>query len=179
MDTKYLIIGFIVLLVVLLGGAKIMENQGSGVSGQANISGNVDGGREAPEFTLSKLGGGSVALADYRGEKPVILDFFATWCPNCRRDMPKLNKFYEKYKDNVEVLGVNLQESEKTVEEFISSRGISFPIVLDPRGQVSRMFGIRYTNTHVLINKEGRIVRVVSGDIKESDVLSLFEQKRE
>ena len=93
--------------------------------------------------------------------------------------MPKLNKFYEKYKDNVEVLGVNLQESEKTVEEFISSRGITFPIVLDPRGQVSRTFGIRYTNTHVLINKEGRIVRVVSGDIKESDVLSLFEQKPE
>ena len=65
------------------------------------------------------------------------------------------------------------------MDEFISSRGISFPIVLDPRGQVSRMFGIRYTNTHVLINKEGRIVRVVSGDIKESDVLSLFEQKQE
>ena len=179
MNTKYLIIGFIVLIVVLLGGAKIMENQDSGVNGQANVSGNVGGTREAPAFTLSKLGGGSVTLADYRGEKPVILDFFATWCPNCRRDMPKLNKLYEKYKDDVEVLGVNLQESEKTVEEFISSRNISFPIVFDLDGQVSRTFGIRYTNTHVLINKEGHIVRVVLGDIKESDVLSLFEQKRE
>lgn len=128
----------------------------------------------APDFTLKKLNDDFITLSEFRGKKPVVVDFWASWCPNCRRDMPNLNSFYQKYKDKVEVIGVNMQEEESTVKNFIASRGINFPIVLDPYSRASNAFGIQYTNTHFLIDKEGNLVRTIPGDISESDILSLI-----
>ncbi len=147
-------------------------------SGTASIRNSVLNGSDslAPDFTLEKLGGGTISLAEFKGKKPVVIDFWASWCPNCRRDMPKLNSFYEKYKDKVEVIGVNLQEKKSTIQNFISSRGISFPIALDPRGEASHAFGIQYTNTHFLIDSNGNLVRTIPGDIREADIVSLIEQ---
>jgi len=145
MSEKKLVIGAILIVVGLIAFARFNNNQGisSGpdrnIRGEANINGQVsDRINQAPDFSLESLDGGTITLSQYRGEKPVILDFFATWCPNCQRDMPKLNKWYEeKYKDQVEVIGIDLREDKRKVEEFVRSRGISFPIVLDPRGQVA------------------------------------------
>ncbi len=91
--------------------------------------------------------------------------------------MPQLNRMYEKYRDQVEVIGVNLQEDESTVAGFVQSRGISFPVALDPLGKVSRNYGVRYTNTHVLIDKSGVIVRELPGDIRESDIVALLNDE--
>ena len=129
----------------------------------------------APDFTLQKLNGGTISLSEFRGKKPVVVDFWASWCPNCRRDMPNLNRFYEKYKDKVEVIGVNLQERESVVEDFIKSRQIAFPIAFDPGGYASSAFGIRYTNTHILIDKDGNLLRTIPGDISETDIASLID----
>ena|SRR3989338_4038206 len=128
----------------------------------------------APDFNLKNLDGRNVTLAQYRDQKPVILDFWASWCPNCRRDMPKLNAWYQKYQGQVEVIGVNLQESESTVRDFISRQGINFPIVLDPTGQASQSYGVRYTNYHILIDKSGQLVKTVPGDLSEGDITSLL-----
>lgn len=127
----------------------------------------------APDLTLQKLDGGTLSLSEFKGKKAVVLDFWASWCPNCRRDMPNLSRFYQAHKDAVEVIGVNLQESAATVRDFIASRSISFPIALDPYGRASGAFGIRYTNTHILIDKAGNLVRAIPGDIQESDIVSL------
>lgn len=124
----------------------------------------------APDFTLNSLDGGTITLSNYRGDKPVVLDFFATWCPNCQRDMPVLSSLYDKYKDEIEVIGVNLQERESTVEKFRRSYNISFPIVLDPGRLASQSFNVFYTNIHVLINKKGEVVKTIPGDIRESDI---------
>ena len=88
--------------------------------------------------------------------------------------MPRLNAWYQKYQDRVEVIGINLQEPEGTVQRFVDSRGITFPIVLDPQRIASRAFQIQYTNTHILISKEGQVIRVIPVDIRESDITSLF-----
>lgn len=162
-------------LVIVIGGLLVLGRLNTGVRGQASIGG-ATGSKLAPDFSLAKLGGGTISLAEFRGKKPVVVDFWASWCPNCRRDMPNLNSYYKKYKDQIEVIGVNLQESESTVQDFITSRDIAFPIALDPSGQTSRAFGIQYTNTHFLINKEGNLIRQIPGDISESDIISLIEQ---
>ncbi|PIQ67182.1 MAG: hypothetical protein COV95_00075 [Candidatus Zambryskibacteria bacterium CG11_big_fil_rev_8_21_14_0_20_40_24] len=60
------------------------------------------------------------------------------------------------------------------MENFVSKRGITFPIVLDPRSDAARSYGVRYTNFHVLIDKDGNVVRTIPGDIRESDILSLL-----
>lgn len=178
MSNKTLIGGAILIAIGLLVSVKIYSggvNRGAssyGNSYQASIGG---GSQSAPNLSLQKLGGGTISLAEFRGKKPVIVDFWASWCPNCRRDMPNLNRYYEKYKDKVEVIGVNLQENESTVQDFISSRGISFPIALDPSGLASNSFGIQYTNTHIIIGKDGNIIRNIPGDIQESDIASLVQ----
>ncbi|MCH7604715.1 redoxin domain-containing protein [Patescibacteria group bacterium] len=170
MSTKILIFGFIGLVALLLIGDRVLNS-----NGQASVGGGVSQQRESPNFSLSALDGSTIVLADYQGDKPVILDFFATWCPNCRRDMPKLNRFYEEYKDEVEVIGVNLRENKSIVQEYIRKAGIDFPIVMDPSGQIAQAFRIQYTNTHILIDKNGTIVRVIPGDIRESDIVSLIQ----
>ena len=170
MSTKILIAGFFGIIVLLLVGGRFFDGNNGTTPGGRQLA------RPAPSTELTSLNGGTISLADYQGKKPVILDFFATWCPNCRRDMPKLSKFYEKYKDDVEVIGVNLRENPDIVREFISSRNITFPIVLDPSGRVARDYQVQYTNTHVLINKEGNIVRIIPGDIRESDITLLIQE---
>jgi len=132
-------------------------------------------GEKAPDFSLSTVDGGTINLSEFLGKKPVVLDFWTSWCPNCRRDMPKLSKMYEKHKDKIEVIGINLQENPAIVERYISSADIVFPIALDPSGQTSRAYDIRYTNTHILIDKDGNIVRTIPGDISESDIISLIQ----
>lgn len=181
MSNKTLAGGAILLVVGLLIFAKIYTGHSVSGSnpypqGSASVVG-VFPKNLAPDFTLQKLGGSTLTLSEWRGKKPVVVDFWASWCPNCRRDMPNLNLYYEKYKDRVEVVGVNLQENEGTVQDFISSRGITFPIAFDPSGQASSAFGIQYTNTHFLIDKDGNLERTIPGDIREEDIISLIGQK--
>lgn len=179
MVNKTLIIGIVVIVGGLLvlgrwyGGGIAVQSPNAGIYNQANVGSSI-GNQLAPDFSLARLGGGTISLAEFRSKKAVVVDFWASWCPNCRRDMPNLNRFYEKYKDRVEVIGVNLQEEESIVQDFIASRGISFPVALDPRGAASNAFGIRYTNTHFLVDKEGNLIRTIPGDISEADILSLI-----
>jgi len=178
MSNKLLIGGVIVIIggLLLIGKFSGTSTPANSTSSVQNSAANSAQAHPAPDFTLQKLGGGTISLAEFKGKKPIVVDFWASWCPNCRRDMPKLNGFYEKYKDKVEVIGVNLQEKESTVQNFISSRNISFPIALDSSGHASNAFGIQYTNTHFLIDINGNLVRTIPGDISEADIVSLIEQ---
>lgn len=128
----------------------------------------------ASAFSLEKVGGGTVALADYKGKKAVILDFWATWCPNCQRDIPHQEAFYQKYKDNVEVIGVNLHEDPSLVAAFVAKYGVTYPVALDPQSQAAQAYNVQYTNYHILINKNGDMVKTVPGDISEADFQSLL-----
>lgn len=181
MNNKTLIVGTLVLVVGLLvfgrwySGSSTSTQSAQNYHGQANIGSTTGNQNQAPDFSLEKLGGGSISLAEYKGKKPVVLDFWASWCPNCRRDIPHLNSFYQKYKDQVEVIGINLQEAPSAVQSYVSSQGVSYPIALDPNGQASRAYGVQYTNFHVLIDKDGNLVRTIPGDIRESDIQSLIQ----
>ena len=170
-----------IVVVVVFVGIAIYATQGgnspsnSNTDTKAPTSTSGESAKQiAPNFSLDKLGGGTVTLAEYKGRKPVVLDFWTTWCPNCKRDMPKLNVLYEKYKGKVEVIGIDLQENPSLVQKTISDWGITFPIALDANGGASRAYGVRYTNYHVLIDIDGNVVRAVPGDISESDITSLF-----
>ena len=183
-NTKFYIIGAALVVALLIGfggneNRELANNQFGGDNGNANQNEQAPPQQNAPvgNFTLKTLDGEDLSLSDYKDEKPVILDFWASWCPNCRRDMPKLSSYYDKYKDDVEVIGVNLQERQSVAQKYVDSAGISFPIVLDPGGVAARQFGVQYTNYHVLINKDGTLAGVVPGDISEAQVLALIESQ--
>lgn len=180
-NTIYIVGAMIIGVVIIIFAIRPTVKSESGVSSSNTTNTTAEGSiqkspntQTAPDFSLERLGGGTITLAEYKGRKPVVLDFWATWCPNCKRDMPKLSALYEKYKDKVEVIGINLHENPSLVQKTISNWGVTFPIALDPNDQASRAYGVRYTNFHILIDIDGNVVKAVPGDISESDITSLF-----
>ncbi|GAB3796829.1 TlpA disulfide reductase family protein [Virgibacillus kimchii] len=98
----------------------------------------IEPGETAPDFELESLDGDKVKLSELRGKK-VILNFWATWCGPCREEMPEMQEFYDN-NDNVEILAVNLLETEtdeSNVEEYIDEFGYTYPVLLDRNSEVS------------------------------------------
>lgn len=165
--------GLFAAIFVLLIFSAIVAEESAFTTNPAQAGGSSGPQGPAPTFVAETVSGETINLTSLHQEKPVILDFWATWCPNCRRDMPVLNELANKYQDQVTVLGVNLQEDESSIRDFNSEFGIDFDSVLDA-GEIARSYGVAYTNTHVLIDTDGNIVNIVTGDITEAQVIALI-----
>ncbi len=113
---------------------------------------------EAQNFILPDLSGNTVSLADHRG-KIVFLNFWATWCPPCRAEMPSMEKLYNKFK-NIEftILAVNLGENAKQVRAFKESYKLNFPILLDADSSLGSIYGAISIPTTYLIDRDGYII---------------------
>lgn len=126
----------------------------------------------APDFTADLAGGGTYTLSDSLG-KVVILNFWATWCPPCCREMPAFQWLYEEYGDRIQIIAVDCAEYRKDVDAFIADNGYTFPIAYDEYAEICDLYptdGIPYT---LIIGKYG--------DIKQSFVgaYSAEEQYKE
>ena len=131
----------------------------------------------APDFTLKVLDGEEVALSDFRG-KTVLLNFWATWCPPCRAEMPSMERMYGEFdRDELEILAVDLQESEKAVRNFIEDKEYTFPILLDTNGRVGSLYGARSIPTTYLIDEDGFAVGFIVGS-REWDNEEVYEVLR-
>ncbi len=118
-------------------------------------------GHPAPDFTLRDLDGNLVRLSDLRG-KVVFINFWATWCPPCRAEMPEIEAVHQEYQDQgVVVLGVDISEPESMVRQYIQQGGFSWTIVLDSTGEVARDYQIAAIPTSFFLDKEG-IIRAVN-----------------
>lgn len=117
-------------------------------------------GQRAPDFTLANLEGNSMRLSDYQGKR-VLLNFWASWCPPCQVEMPHMQKFYEDYQQqDVVILGVNMTSIEKhqdDVQQFISKGAYTFPILLDPKGEVMQAYQVTAYPTTYLLDSSGVI----------------------
>ena len=124
----------------------------------------------APDFALKGLDGQAYRLSDFRG-RPVVLNFWGTFCPPCVREMPLLQKMHESFKDQgVVILGVNLNEPEVTVRSFVRQYDIQYPILLDKGYQVRDLYGVMDYPTTFFIGKDGTIQSVFVGELNESYV---------
>ena len=137
-------------------------------SGKANgqVPVGIRKGQAAPDFELTDLQGATVRLSDFRGQK-VLVNFWASWCPPCRAEMPHIQKFYEKYKDRgVAVLSVNLASLEKNDEmaaSFARKHGLAFPIVLDSDGGVLSAYKVKAYPTTFVVDENGVVRDIVVG----------------
>ena len=113
----------------------------------------------APDFTLSTLSGASLSLAELRG-KVVLLNFWATWCVPCRKEMPAIEALYQRYKDRgLEVLAVSLDKgSTSGVESFVKEMGVTYRVALDPSWATARTYGVRGLPATFLIDRAGNVV---------------------
>lgn len=119
---------------------------------------------EAKDFTLENLKGEKISYSSLKG-KTVFINFWATWCPPCKIEMPDLNKLYEKYKDDkdIVVLTINVGESKDQVEQFIKQNNFEFPVLLDSNSNVALDYKAMYLPTSVLIGKDGKVINYRSG----------------
>lgn len=131
----------------------------------------------AADFTLTSLEGETVRLSDYRGKK-VLLNFWATWCPPCKAEMPHVQKFYEdEQQRDVVVLGVNLTDTEKSADkvgQFVRARELTFPIVLDEAGLASDLYRVRAYPTSIVIDSQGVIRGKMQGAMSYDSLRSAF-----
>jgi peroxiredoxin len=121
---------------------------------------------EAPDFTLKELGGGKISLKELRG-KIILLNFFSTLCPNCRRESPSFVKLHEEYKNtDLVFLKVVAKEKEKDIFKYKKEFNISSPILIDDNASITNAYGISSSPQTFFINREGKIVGRV---LKELD----------
>jgi thiol-disulfide isomerase/thioredoxin len=118
---------------------------------------------KAPNFTLPSLKGKDVSLSDYRG-KVVFLNFWATWCPPCRFEMPSMEELHQSLKsEGLEVVAVDLGETKKKVADYIDSMNLTFTTLLDTRQQVGAIYGIRSIPTTFIVDQEGWLLGMAIG----------------
>jgi peroxiredoxin len=150
----------LLFVAVLITGCS--EQQG----GQSQFSAGAVKGEPAPDFTLTDMQGQKVTLSDLKG-KVVILNFWATWCPPCREEMPSMEQLYRRYGgQGLVILAVNVEENGMSaVKRFLQRTPYSFPILLDADAEVQNTYKVfRFPETFI-IDRNGNIVEKVIGAI--------------
>ncbi len=130
------------------------------------------------DFNLLDLSGNQASLSNYQG-KVIMLNFWATWCPPCRNEMPSMESLYKKMKDkNFVIVAVNIQENSSTVKSFIQKNRYSFPVIIDEKGEVAAKYQIRVIPTTYIIDTKGKIAGVFTGsrDWDSDDVVKIFRE---
>jgi thiol-disulfide isomerase/thioredoxin len=131
-------------------------------------------GSPAPDFELENLSGERLRLQDLRG-KPVVINFWATWCIPCEAEMPLLQNSYERY-PGMEVLAVNFAESVVDVQAFVDKHALTFEILLDPRAIVQSLYRVRGYPTTYFVDGEGVIQGVHIGVLSQRQLNGYLEQ---
>ena len=127
-------------------------------------------GEKADLFKLEDvITGEMIDMKDYMGKRVILLNFFTTWCGRCNWETKGMNKVYLEYKDKVYFFRINLMESRDKVKKFVEKYNIPFPVLLDPDGKVSRLYGVKYVPANIIIGKDG-IVKFTGGLLTESDL---------
>ncbi|GBF72724.1 hypothetical protein PA598K_00989 [Paenibacillus sp. 598K] len=133
-------------------------------------------GDRAPEFTLLGADGNVHQLSDYKG-KAVVVNFWGTFCPPCVKEMPEFQKQYEKWQDsNLEILAINLSETDLVVSSFLRQFDLEYPILRDQKRATERMYGLRSYPTTFFVKPDGRILEVFVGGMTEEQIDERIER---
>ncbi len=185
MKTKKMMAVVALIFLVVIIGASVLYRQ----LGAAQAAGQLSGTEEehsagpeasvsqepvdAPDFTVYDQEGNAVNLSDYAG-KPVVLNFWASWCPPCKSEMPDFHAAYEELGEEVQFLMVNAtdgsRETVDTAASFIQEQGYTFPVFYDTQSEASMAYGAYSLPMTFFINEEGHVAAYARGAISE-DIL--------
>lgn len=132
----------------------------------------------APDFTVYDVDGNEVKLSDFAG-KPIVLNFWASWCPPCKLEMPHFNKVYQELGDEVVFMMVDLVDGQQETKEkglaFIEEEGFEFPVYFDSSQEAAYTYGISSIPLTLLINAEGNVVTGYTGAIDKETLMEGIE----
>lgn len=131
-------------------------------------------GQRPPNFTMLLPDGRYASLADFKG-RPVLINFWATWCPPCRAEMPELLQAARDYPDLV-LLAVNASESADVVSQFAEQFRMDAPVVIDPQGVISNRYNVSGLPTSIFIHPDGTIIDVRPGAINRMVIDAVLGQ---
>jgi peroxiredoxin len=154
MERKYLIVTVMILIVVAIFiSANAFQTVNNAKSEEGTAIGN-----KAPDFSLQTPEGEKISLSDFQG-RAVIVNFWATWCPPCRAEMPEFQKLYAPNQDKLTILAINLQEPNVDgILAFKEELGFSYPILLDPDALVKKKYNVFTQPVTYFIDRNGIIV---------------------
>lgn len=132
-------------------------------------------GFRAPDFELQDMSGQSVRLSALRG-KPVLLNFWASWCPPCREELPELQEFFTQYGQMIYVIGISWNDRLENIQEFLSQYGVTYTNLLDPNGKVFVLYGLTGLPTSFFIDEVGIIRGKWLGSMSIADIVEGFRK---
>lgn len=130
--------------------------------------------KKAPDFVLNSVDGKIIKLSDYKGKK-IILNFWATWCPPCRAEIPDFVKFYNENKGKVEIIGISVSSKEEDVKEMIKRYGITYPVCIGDE-KIEKLYGpINAVPTTFIIDENGYIKYKKIGMMNEQELKEILK----
>jgi thiol-disulfide isomerase/thioredoxin len=168
MQKKIIIVGLLALSLLFLSYCKHKATNDSAVSGKAE---------PAPEFQITTLDGQEINLESLQG-KIILINFWATWCPPCRAEIPDLDEAYSQLKDKgLVILGFSVDDlSEAELKKFVEQAKINYPVALVGRDIVNAFKPGQYIPTSIFIDKKGYIRARHVGKLEKEDLMKIFEE---
>ncbi len=165
------IVGFIFYQISFNSSSQLNKEEGT----QANISDTlssegVEIGDLAPDFISEDVDENKISLSDFRGKKPVLLIFWATWCGYCAEELEDLKAFTDEYQNEIQVIVIPSGEVEETIRNYIQEKDINFLMVLDETREIWNSYLVRGTPNHFLIDSLGKIVTLRPGLASREDL---------
>lgn len=194
--------GVILIIMGILTIVGLTERMGAELGDISNVQNNTEenennnetessnkNSRMAPDFTLLDQNGNTHTLSEYKG-KVVFLNFWTTWCPPCKEELPYIQQIYEEYKENSEdviILGIANPRSteynysqdtknEDEIKEFLEENNLSYPVVFDKSGEIFDKYRIQAFPTTFMIDKEGRIYGYIPGGLTKDNMKEIISQ---
>jgi len=176
--------GFVLLIiaaVIAYNMFKVQVDLDDGIglaSEQDSVSDAADDRQKAPDFNMTDMDGNSVKLSDFTANgKPIVLNFWASWCPPCVSEMPEFEKVYKEVGDEIQFVMLNL-ETEETGTKHVNDQGYTFPVYFDINSEGRSAYGIKAIPTTLFIDGGGYIIAVVQGAIDEAKLRTGIEMIR-
>jgi cytochrome c biogenesis protein CcmG, thiol:disulfide interchange protein DsbE len=154
-------------VVLFIGAALFLASENGAFQVKSSPQGGQVAARtgySAPDFSLAMLDGTHVKLSQYQG-KPVLINFWATWCDPCKEEMPIIQNAAQKNLENLVVLGINDDEPQVDVSQFIKDYHLTFSILLDPGAKVTDAYQVLGLPTTIFIDKKGTVQAVQIGSM--------------
>jgi peroxiredoxin len=161
-------------IILLLLGAALVFALYTNFTKDKNES--LSKGSDAPNFVLTDMEGKEHKLSDYKG-KGVFLNFWGTYCKPCEYEMPYMENQYKKFKDQgVEILAVNVGESDYAVNNFITKHDLTFPVMIDKGREVENAYRVDILPVTFLVDKEGKVIDIITGALTEESIQKHMER---
>lgn len=156
----------LILLALLLFNGKLARTDAPDGAGVKSSPPKI--GTALADFNLLSLAGNEkVSLSQYRGQ-PVMINFWGSWCPPCRQEMPLFQQVYARYGDQFVLIGINVQDEKTAALEYAEQTGITFPLVVDENAEVTAQFYVRGFPTSFFIDAEGVLQAMHVGVVSEA-----------